>query len=87
MKLDPKVYSEATKAAKTPQFKYLMLGSVCAAILPTSIYMQQRNSAKEKQKAQEQLLMEKKPERRDSLASMDPLLDDFDSFGTVSAIL
>lgn len=35
MKLDSTIYSEAQKAARTPQFKYLILGLVCGTIVPT----------------------------------------------------
>ncbi|CCC69731.1 hypothetical protein NCAS_0D01500 [Naumovozyma castellii] len=77
MKLDPKVYQEATRAAKTPHFKYLMLGLVCAATLPTSVYMQRNPPVKTIDKR-------KSPK---GLNSMDSELDDFESFPTFSSIL
>ncbi|CCK67841.1 Spg1p KNAG_0A01520 [Huiozyma naganishii CBS 8797] len=35
MRLDSKVYSEAQMAARMPRFKYLMVGLVCGAVVPT----------------------------------------------------
>ncbi|CAL9728059.1 hypothetical protein MOUN0_C01134 [Monosporozyma unispora] len=35
MKVDSNIYSEAQRAARTPQFRYLMLGLVCGAVVPT----------------------------------------------------
>lgn len=35
MKLDSRIYTEAQEMAREPHFKYLMLGLVCAAVVPT----------------------------------------------------
>ncbi|KAL3230679.1 Stationary phase gene 1 protein [Nakaseomyces bracarensis] len=35
MQINPRVYSEAQKAAKQPQFKYLLTALICAAMVPT----------------------------------------------------
>ncbi|CCF56726.1 hypothetical protein KAFR_0B04300 [Kazachstania africana CBS 2517] len=35
MKLDSKIYSEAHKIAQGPNFRYIALGMVCGAVVPT----------------------------------------------------
>ncbi|CAL9733452.1 hypothetical protein MOSE0_B01178 [Monosporozyma servazzii] len=36
MKLDSNVYSEAQRLARSPRFKYLMLGLVCSTVVPVT---------------------------------------------------
>ncbi|KAI8398318.1 uncharacterized protein HLK63_F07491 [Nakaseomyces glabratus] len=36
MQINPRIYSEAQKVAKQPQFKYLVAAMLCAAMVPTA---------------------------------------------------
>lgn len=91
MKLDSHIlYSEAQRAVKTPQFKYLMVGLACGAMMPTIYARHYRLPAQQQQQQRIMLLPkqseEKKPAKLHRLSAMGDV-DEENTYMLISSIL
>ncbi|SMN22369.1 similar to Saccharomyces cerevisiae YGR236C SPG1 Protein required for survival at high temperature during stationary phase [Maudiozyma saulgeensis] len=86
MKIDSNVYSEAQTLAKEPHFKYIMLGVVCGAVVP-SMYARRYFSQRAKSSDVSEQENMPKADANDKVTPRRSLIDDELTYELYSSII